>query len=157
MTYKLIQLTNPVATPFGAVATGALVPLGTITAQVNCGCNNQPNLSVTTSGANTVNITNPTNCQCRVGTYKVTYNASVVATAAGLVTLNLIQNGVVVATASETAAAAGDTVNLSLTYILRNFVNYVNGFNTGTTTLQISNTGGALTSGTSNFIVEQVC
>lgn len=155
MTYKLIQLTNPPATPFGVVATGALVPLGTETAKVNCGCANQPNLTVSTSGANTVNINS--NCSCKVGTYKVTYNASVVATAAGLVTLNLLQNGVVVATASETAAAAGDTVNLSLTYILRNFVTYVNGFNTGTTTLQISNAGGALTSGTSNLIVEQVC
>lgn len=155
MTYKLIQLTNPPATPFGAVATGALVPLGTTTAKVNCGCDNQPNLSVSTTGANTVNINS--NCACRVGTYKVTYNASVVATAAGLVTLNLLQNGVVVATASETASAAGNTVNLSLTYILRNFATYINGFNTGNTTLQISNAGGALTSGTSNLIVEQVC
>lgn len=155
MTYKLIQLTNLASTPFGAVATGALVPLGTETAKINCGCNNQPNLTVSTNGANTVNINS--NCACRVGTYKITYNASVVATAAELVTLNLLQNGVIVATASGTAAAAGDTVNLSFTYILRNFVTYTNGFNTGTTTLQISNTGGALTSGTSNLIVEQVC
>ena len=149
MGYKFIQISNPVTTPFGAVATGALVPLGTVTARQMCGGCNQPTFTVSTSGANTVNLN-------QFGTYKVTYDASVVATAAGIVTLNLVENGVVIATASETAAAAGDTVNLSLSYILRAFPTYVNGFSTSTTTLQITNTGGALTSGTSNLIVEQI-
>lgn len=151
MTYKVLQLTNTTAAPFGVVATGgALVPLGVVTRKVGCGCSNEPTFTLSTTGTNTVTIN-------KSGFYRVTYTASVVATAAGLVTLNLVQNGVIVATASETVAAAGDTVNLTIVYMVRVLPNCGSVTSNVPSTLQISNTGGALTSGTSNLLIEQVC
>lgn len=151
MTYKLIQLTNTATAPFGTVATGgALIPLGVVTRRISCGCANEPVFTLSTTGTDTVSIN-------KTGFYRVTFTASVVATAAGLVTINLVQNGVVVATASETASAAGDTVNLTLSYVVRVLPNCGSVISNVPATLQISNTGGALTSGTSNLLIEQVC
>lgn len=150
MTYKMIQVSNLPTAPFGAVATGgALLPLGVITHRIGCGNCSQPTFTVQTSGANTVTIND-------CGYYRVTFGASVVATAAGVVTFNLVQNGVVVYSVSETAAAAGDTVNLGFTFIVRATQNFGAGLPTIPANLQITNTGGALTSGTSNLIVERI-
>lgn len=149
MSYKMIQLTNSPATPFGAVAINGLVPLGTITHRLNCNSCNQPTFTVTTSGANTVSIND-------AGYYRISYSASVVATAAGLVTLNLVQNGVVVYSVSQTAGAAGDTVNLSFVYEVRALPNFGAVLPNLPLNLQIVNAGAtALTSGTSNLVVEK--
>ncbi len=151
MTYKVLQLTNTAPVPFGAVAVGAFVPLGIVTRRTNCGCNNLPTFTLSTTGTDTVTIN-------KTGFYRITYTASVVATAAGLVTLNLVQNGVVVATASETATAAGDTVNLTIVYMVRVLPNCGSVLNNVPSTIQITNTGAtALTSGFSNLLIEQVC
>lgn len=150
MSYKMIQLTNPPTTPFGAVAVGGLLPLGTITHRLGCGNCNQPTFTVTTSGANTVSIND-------AGYYRISFSASVVATAAGVVTLNLVQNGVVVYSVSQTAGAAGDTVNLSFVYEVRALPNFGAVLPNLPLNLQIVNAGAtALTSGTSNLIVEKV-
>ena len=147
----MIQVSNLPTAPFGAVATGgALLPLGVITHRIGCGGCSQPTFTVQTSGANTVTIND-------AGYYRVTFGASVVATAAGVVTLNLVQNGVVVYSVSQTAGAAGDTVNLGFTFIVRATPNYGAGLPTIPAILQITNTGAtALTSGTSNLIVERI-
>ena len=149
MTYKMIQVTNLPTAPFGAVAIGGVIPLGVVTHKVG-GCNcNQPTFTVTTSGANTVSINN-------TGLYRVTFDASVVATAAGDVTLNLVQNGTVIASATQTAVA-GETVNLSLTRIIAAYNTFGGVVPTIPANIQITNTGTtALTSGTSNLIVERI-
>lgn len=147
MKFEYIQLSNNTA--FGAVEVGGLVPLGVVTRAFMCDGVPQPTFVVGTTGSDTITITES-------GVYEVQFNASVVATAAGLVTLNLTQNGAVVATASETASAAGDTVNLSITYLVRVFPN-IGGLSNVPSTLQILNTGAtALTSGTSNIIVRKI-
>lgn len=147
MKFEFIQLSNNTA--FGAVAVGGLVPLGVVTRAFMCDGVADPTFIVGNTGADTITITES-------GTYEVNFTASVVATAAGLVTLNLTQNGVVVATASETASAAGDTVNLSISYLVRVFPN-VGGLSNAPSTIQILNTGAtALTSGTSNIIVRRI-
>lgn len=146
MKYQLLQLTNPTV---GAVATDTLLPLGTTTRKISCGGCNQPTFTVTTSGANTVNLND-------AGTYKITYTASLVAGAAGLVTVNLVQNGTVVYTASETATAAGDTVNISLVYVVRALPNFASLLTNLPSTIQFTNTGVALTGGTSNLLIEKV-
>lgn len=144
MAYQFIQLTDNTV---GAVATDALLPLGNVTRRYsnNCGCNET--FIVSTSGSDTVTITES-------GFYKVSYTGSLVAGAAGLVTLNLTSNGIVVATASETATAAG-TVNISLEYIIRVLPNCCASIN-NPVILQIVNAGVALTGGTSNLIIEKV-
>ena len=150
MSYKMIQLTNPPATPFGAVAINGLIPLGTVTHRLNCNACNQPTFTVTTSGANTVSIND-------AGYYRISFSASVVATAAGIVTLNLVQNGVVVYSVSETATAAGDTVNLSFVYVVRALPNFGAVLPNLPLNLQIVNAGTtALTSGTSNLLLGKV-
>ena len=147
MKYQLLQLTNPA---IGAVAVDALLPLGTITRKISTRDCCQPTFTVTTSGANTINLND-------AGTYKITYTASLVAGAAGLVTINLVQNGTIVATASETATAAGDTVNISLVYVVRALPNFAGLLTNLPSTIQITNTGVALTDGTSNILIEKVC
>ena len=67
-----------------------------------------PTYTVTSSTSDTLLIN-------RAGTYRFIYNASVVAEAAGLVTLTLKVNGVTQYEVSATATAAG-TVNLTLPY-----------------------------------------
>ena len=149
MTYKMIQVSNLPTAPLGAVATGgALFPLGVITHRIGCGTCSQPTFTVQTSGANTVTVND-------CGYYRVTFGANVVATDAGLVTLNLVQNGAIVYSVSETAVA-GETVNLGFTFIVRATPNYGVGLPTMPANLQITNTGVALTGGTSNLIVERI-
>ena len=150
MTYKFIQVTNSTG---GAVATGALIPLGTVTARSMCGCGNLPTFVTSTGGIDTITVnTNP--CE-KSGYYKITFNISAVATAAGLVTVGLLANGTTtpVYTASETATAAGDTVNLTIVYMTRVLPNFLTGAGTP---IQLINSGGALTSYVSNTIVEKV-
>lgn len=147
MAFQYIQLSNNTA--FGAVPVGGLVPLGVVTRSFMCNGAAEPTFVVGTTGSDTITIT-----EC--GVYEVEFNASVVATAAGLVTLNLTQNGAVVASASQTATAAGDTENLSITYLVRVFPN-IGGLSNVPSTIQILNTGAtALTSGTSNIIVRRI-
>ena len=146
MAFQYIQLSN--TTGIGAVAAGDLVPLGAVTRSFMCSGAAQPTFVVGTTGSNTITITD-------CGVYEVEFNASVVAGAAGVVTLNLTQNGAVVATASQTATAADDTENLSITYLIRVFPN-IGGFSNAPSTIQVLNTGVALTGGTSNIIVRRI-
>lgn len=150
MSYSFKQLTNPAV---GAVATGEAMPLGTVTHQYNCGSGCGADISTATSGANAITVGGSCN---GAGWYKITYSASVAAGAAGLVTFNLVQNGVLTApifTASETATAVGDFVDITIPFIVR--VPYTPCSNNAIS-LQIINAGVALTSGTSNIIIEKI-
>lgn len=145
MIYKLLQLTN---SAFGAVATDANMPLGIPTRSVSCDGGCTPTFVVSSSGADTVTLN-------KTGVYKILYTASVVAAAAGVVTINLVdEDGTVLATASETATAIGDTVNVSIAYAVR-VVGNCCGLLTAKS-IRFVNAGVALTSGTSNLILEKV-
>ena len=145
--YRVLQLTN---TNVGAVAADTPLPLGVITRKLCCGTAQGTNtFAVGTTGANYVQLN-------RTGYYKVTYNISAVAGAAGAVTVELTQNGTVVYTATQSAAAAGDTVNITIPFIVRVFPNCASVGANVPANLQVNNTGVALTGGISNFIVEKV-
>lgn len=145
MAFQFIQLSN---NSIGAVATGALIPLGNPTASTPGIRSCDRAFVVTTSGSDTVTAFLP-------GYYDNRYTGSLVAAAAGLVTLTLLVNGVEVTSVSETATAVGDTVDISLDRILR-AINFY-GAPTGVPiSVQIRNDGVALTDGVSNFIVKKI-
>ncbi|MBO7158131.1 MAG: hypothetical protein J6W31_05965 [Clostridia bacterium] len=143
--YRVIQLTN---NNIGAVAIDDFLPLGGITRRIqgkeDC-CNT---FHVTTSGADTVVIN-----EC--GNYNITYNASVVAAAAGILSLSLVMNGVTLYTASVTAAA-GSTVNITIPYQIRVRPNCASYEVNVPANIQVQLSGVAVTGGASNIIVERV-
>lgn len=102
---KVLQLTN---TNIPAVAANGYMPLGIITVRcptenVNC----QPVFTVTSSTSDTIAVN-------KGGTYRLDYSASLMAAAAGTVTLAVLVNGVSKYTVSATAAAASDLINLTI-------------------------------------------
>jgi hypothetical protein len=103
---KILQLTN---TTIGAIVTNSNMPLGVATVVYPYDVDNCfPTYTVASSQADTLVINKP-------GTYNFIYNASLVATAAGEVTLGVKVNGVQKYVVSATATAAG-TVNLTIPY-----------------------------------------
>lgn len=142
--YKLIQLTNK---NVPEVAINGLLPLGNITRRVDCK-SDCPTFTVSTSGADTVTLSS-------AGYYRITYSLTALATAADALNVTLLANGSSVYSVSETPAAAGDSVNLSLIYTVRVFPQCDNVANNNPMTIQFQ-TSGAITSGTSNLIIERV-
>jgi hypothetical protein len=103
---RILQLTN---STIGAISTNGNMPLGVTTViypfdSGNC----YPTYTVASSTSDTLVIN-------KSGTYGFIYNASLVAAAAGVVTLSLIINGVNKYSVSVTATEAG-TVNLTIPY-----------------------------------------
>lgn len=141
---KVLQLTN---TNISAVAANGYMPLGIITVRyptenVNC----QPVFTVTSSTSDTIAVN-------KGGTYKLDYSASLMAAAAGTVTLAVLVNGVSKYTVSATAAAASDLINLTIPLDLYLPCNCNAAPNNIPANIQIQNTGVALTGGTSNVII----
>lgn len=143
--YRLLQLTNA---SVGTVAALAFMPLGTVTRQIKQDADCQSTFVVATNNNNTVYVQES-------GFYKITYNANLVAAAAGLVTLNLQINGTTVYTTNVTATAAG-TVQVAFTFMTRVFDNCCSNAANLPIQIQIQNNGVALTGGTSNLIVERI-
>lgn len=143
--YRTIQLTN---TATGAVATGAYMPLGIITRRLICRDGCAPAYAVDYSGSDVISIND-------VGYYNLTYNASLTAEAAGTVAVALIVGGQQVYQVTETAAAEGDIVNITLPYQIRTFCNDT-GANANVPVAVRLQLTGAITAGTSNLIVERV-
>lgn len=142
--YRLLQLTN---NNVPEVAENINMPLGTITRRVTCN-KFEPTFVVSTSNVDTVTINEE-------GYYKITYNAALIATAAGDVEMTLVINGTNTYSVSETATAAG-IVNINLDFITRVFRRSDDIATNNPMSIQIKSTGVALTGGTSNFIVERV-
>lgn len=92
------------------VADGGTLALGTIVRRFGCDLNLNGN-SIAINGCNDA------------GYYDVSVSITAAPTAAGVVTVSLYRNGVAVpgATASATASAAGDLVNLSIPPLVREF------------------------------------
>ena len=145
MNYRMIQLTNK---NIQAVAANALMPLGIITRRVCPRTNCCQTFEVTTSGADTVNITEQ-------GYYRVTYNVSAISAAAGLVSFSLNVGGTSVYVGSATAAAVGDTVNVTIPFMVRAFGNCASLPVNLPLAIQVENTGAALTSAVSNIMIER--
>lgn len=143
--YKVLQLTNET---IGEVAVNAFMPLGNITRNIGYGSNCRT-FSVSTSGADTITINRP-------GNYKITYNASLVASAAGEINISLLVNGEVIYTSTVTAGAAEDIVNITLPYEIRVCPNCAGNTSNCPKRIQFQLTGIEITSGTSNTIVERV-
>lgn len=144
--YRVLQLTNK---SFGGVATEALMPLGNVTRRVqdhDCGC---ATFHVTTSGADTVELR-------EVGNYDVTYSASLIASAAGEVSVTLLVNGVEVYEVGVTAGAAADVINLTLPYQVRVCPNCASSPNNLPVAIQIKLSGIEVTGGSSNILIERV-
>lgn len=142
---KILQLTNAA---IGAIAVNGNMPLGVTTVVFPFDVSNCfPTYTITSSTSDTLVINKP-------GTYNFIYNASVVATDAGEVTLGLVVNGVTKYTTSVTATAAG-TVNITLPYEIYIPCNCASSPNNVPAYIQVQSTGVALTSGTSNLIVSK--
>ena len=144
--YKQIQLTN---TEIGDVAVDAYIPYGRVTRRINAPYNCCNTFSVTSSTSDTVTIND-------TGFYKITYSLTALAEAAGEVTISLVTNGVTVYSVTETAAAAADSVNLTLPYTIRVCPNCSATPDNVPVSVQIQNTGVALTGVSSNMIIEKV-
>lgn len=142
MSFSFIQYTNNAG---GAVAAGAAIPFGSRTAGYMCGCQNSSLPFIASlGGADTITLNGK-------GYYDIDYSISAVATAAGLVTISLVANGVTLYSVSETATAAGDTINLTIpSYIIRLIQTCV----TPSTSLQVV-TSAALTSYTNNAVFKK--
>lgn len=141
---KVLQLTN---TNIPAVAANGYMPLGISTVKYPVETSNcQPVFTVTSSTSDTIAVN-------RGGTYRLDYSASLVASAAGAVTLAVLVNGVSKYAVSATAAAAADTVNLTVPLDIYLPCNCNAAPNNIPANIQIQNTGVALTSGTSNVII----
>lgn len=138
--YKLIQLTN---TTIGDVAVDAFLPYGTVTRRINAPFNCCNTFFVTTSETDTVTLND-------VGFYKITYSLTAEAAAAGTATIALVANGTSVYTVSEAIAAVDSPANLTLPYTIRVTSETV------PVTIQIQNTGVALTGSSSNLIIEKI-
>lgn len=141
---KVLQLTNK---NIATVAADSYMPLGITTVRYqldNCNC---PQIFTVTSSASDTLVVN------RGGTYRLDYSASLLATAAGTVTLNVFVNGVSMYTVSATAAAAADFVNITIPLDIYVPCNCNSLPNSVPANIQIQNTGVALTGGTSNLII----
>lgn len=145
MAYQFIQLTDRAV---GAVATDALLPLGNVTRKNADGQRCQDTFIVSTSGSDTVTIT-------EAGWYKISYVGSLIPADAGEITLSLEANNVQQIAVSDTVAAADDITNISLEFIIRVFPS-CRATSNMPVALQIINTGVALTGGTSNLIIEKI-
>ena len=145
--YRLLQLTN---NNIGPVAAAAVLPIGVMSRKIACQSSCTPTFEVSTTANNVAYINEP-------GYYKVTYEGSLIAAAAGNVVVNLEVNGAIVNTATVTAAAAG-TVGISIAFIVRVLNNCCNGAAINTPAIiQFRNASAiALTGGNSNVLIEKV-
>lgn len=143
---KLIQITNSAV---GAVAVDGYMPFGLITRRIQSSNNCCNTFDVTTSNNDLVYLNEP-------GYYDITYSATVVAGAEGILTLSLISNGTTIYSVGVSVNAADQSVNLTLPYTVRVFPNNPSYPSTCPTSIQIQLSGVAITSGTSNLQIEKV-
>lgn len=144
--YKQIQLTN---TSIGDVAAQAFIPLGTVTRRINTpsSCSNTFTLSSSTTDSVIIND---------VGFYKITYSLTATAAAAGEIVTSLVVNGTTVYSVSQGLVDEANPVSLTLPYTIRVYGNCTSSPDNPPVTVQLQNTGIALTGSTSNLIIEKI-
>lgn len=143
--YRVLQLTN---TATGAVAVTNFMPLGIITRRINRCEANVNTFTTSTTGTNLVTIN-----EC--GNYDVTYNASLIAAAAGVLIVTLVVNGVNVYSSSATVVT-GATVNLTIPYQIRVLPNCPSNPSNNPVNVQIQLNGVGITGGTSVLKIARV-
>ena len=145
-TYKQLQLTN---TSLGDVSVNGYIPLGKVTRRINAPTNCCNTFTVASSTADSVVLND-------VGFYKITYSLTASAAAEGNVTVALIVNGTSVYSVTEYIADATGPVNVTLPYTIRVCPNSVTSVDNVPVTVQLQNTGVALTGDSSNLIIEKL-
>jgi hypothetical protein len=145
-TYKQIQLTNKI---LPAVAVNSFLPLGTVTRRINAPQNCCNTFVVTSSTDDTVVIND-------AGFYKVTYSLTATAAAAGEATVALITNGTSVYSVTQAIVDETNAVNLTLVYTIRVCPNSCSNPDNVPVTVQLQNTGIALTGESANLIIEKI-
>ena len=144
--YKLIQLTNE---DIGDVAVDTAIPLGTVTRRLNAPAQCCNTFEVT-------NTTNDTVVLNGVGFYKITYSLTAQAAAAGVVTISLSVNNTSVYTVSQTIVDETTGVNLTFPFVIRVFPNSSSIQTNVPASVQLMNTGVALTGTSGNLIIEKL-
>ena len=144
--YKLIQLTN---SSVGDVAVDAYLPVGRVTRRINTPATCCNTFTVTSSTADTISIND-------VGFYKVTYSLTAEAAAAGEVTIALVTNGNSIYSVSQTIVDETNGVNVTLIYTIRACSSCSASTESVPVSVQIQNTGVALTGASSNLIIEKL-
>lgn len=143
--YRLLQTTTN--TSIGAVATGALIPIGIPTRQIKRANSCTPTFEVAPSTNTSVYIN-------EAGFYKINYQAYVTVAAAGNIVVQLQVNGVTAQTATVTASGAG-TFLVSIVFMIRVLPNCNGNPSNLPVLIQFLNSGIALTGGTDNLIIER--
>ena len=144
--YRVLRLTNQTV---GAIAVDAYMPFGKVTRRIQDNCGNCQTFNVTTSMADMVYLN-------EVGNYNINYSASLIAGAAGEVSVAVIVNGTQVYEVGATAAAADDVINLTLPYQVRVCPNCAGSPNNCPVSIQVQLTGIAITGGQTNLLIERV-
>jgi hypothetical protein len=144
--YKLIQLTN---TTIGDVAINSFMPYGKVTRRINAPFNSCSTFTVTSGTSDTITLNDP-------GFYKITYSLTASAAAAGDVSITLVTNGTNVYTVTQNLVDETGNVNLTLPYTIRVCPNCSASPDNIPVSIQIQNTGIALTGESSNMIIEKV-
>lgn len=144
--YKQIQLTN---SNIGDVAVDAYLPYGRVTRRINTPYNCCNTFTVASSASDTIQIND-------VGFYKITYSLTASAAEAGEIAIDLVTNGTTVYSVSAYLDSATNTVNLTLPYTIRVCPNCSSTPDNVPVSVQIQNTGIAITGVSSNMIIEKV-
>lgn len=144
--YKQIQITN---SEIGNIAENAYLPLGRVTRRINAPYNCCNTFTVTSSTADTVSINDP-------GFYKITYSLTASAADTGDVSVALVLNGNTIYTVSQYVSSATGSVNITLPYTIRVYAPCSANTESCPVSVQLQNTGIALTGVSSNIIVEKL-
>jgi hypothetical protein len=145
-TYKLIQLTN---LDIGDVPSGGFMPLGRVTRRINAPYNSCSTFVVTSTLADSVILNDP-------GFYKITYSLTGAPSAVGTVTTGIVVNGTTVYSVSEYAADITGPLNITVPYVIRVSPNCAGAPDNVPVTVQILNSGVALTGTSGNLIIEKI-
>lgn len=144
--YKQIQLTN---NAIGDVEVNGYIPLGNVTRRINAPNNCSNTFVLTTQGGNSLVINES-------GFYKITYSLTAEAAAAGEVTVSLDVNNTSIYSVTQAIVDETNAVNLTLVYTIRVSPNCAVSYDNVPVTLQMQNTGIALTGSSANLIVEKL-
>lgn len=139
--WRLIELTNG---DIGAVSAGGLIPLGAVTRRVSKEPKCTPTFEVGTTANNVVTISEP-------GIYNVIYTGSLIAGAAGNLSLNLLVDGDISVTRTSTAAESS-----SMIYALAKEIRVRSSCCNGSpVTIALSISGIAITGGNGSLIISR--
>lgn len=138
---RLIELTNGNT---GAVAVGALMPLGAVTRMIGMTPKCTPTWTVSTTMNNVVTVSES-------GIYTATYTGTLVVAEDGDVTVDMLLDGVVIASRTITAVADA-SVNIAMVKEIRVYCDCCNGANPVTLALRVG--GVPITTANGSFILD---